>query len=93
MEPLKTENTTLQLLSSEKIKSIDDWEKSYPNLWLLIEVTREDFSQVYEGKLLALSENPVEFLQLKKSLKAKQIVNLTTRGISSNTVPTIWTKL
>ena len=80
-------------MNSEQIKSIADWETAYPETWLLIEVTREDFSQVYEGKLLALAEDPVEFIELKKSLKQQQIVNLTTRGVSAKEQPAIWTKL
>ena len=93
MHILAEEKSTLQIFNSDQIKSISDWEISFPDIWMLIEVTREDFSQVYEGKLLAIAENPVEFSSLKQSLKRKQIVNLTTRGISSNAKSTVWTKL
>lgn len=83
MEALTIETPTLQLVNANQIQSIEEWEASYPEKWLLIEVTREDFSQVYEGKLLAVAENAVEFIELKKVLKQKHIVNLTTHGISS----------
>jgi hypothetical protein len=93
MPILAEEKSTLQIFNSDQVKSISDWENSFPDIWMLIEVTREDFSQVYEGKLLASAENPVEFSSLKQSLKQKQIVNLTTRGISSNAKSAVWTKL
>ena len=80
-------------MNSEQIKAIAEWEAAYPETWLLIEVTREDFSQVYEGKLLALAESPVEFIELKKSLRQQKIVNLTTRGETQGEQPAIWTKL
>ena len=84
---------TLQFINASSVKSISEWENSYPDLWLLIEVTREDFSQVYEGKLLAVAENSLEFASLKQSLKQKQIINLTTRGTPSTMEPAVWAKL
>lgn len=93
MEPLAIEKPTLQLVNSKQIKAIEEWEAAYPETWLLIEVTREDFSQVYEGKLLALANDPAEFIELKKSLRQNRIVNLTTRGVPADEQATIWTKL
>lgn len=87
------EKLSLQIINSAQSKPITEWEAAYPEMWLLIEVTREDFSQVYEGRLLALAEDPAEFIELKKSLKQKQIVNLTTRGVVLSEQPAIWTKL
>lgn len=93
VELLALEKPTLQMVNANQSKPIEEWEAVYPELWLLIEVTREDFSQVYEGKLLAVAESPAEFIELKKSLRQQKIVNLTTRGDALSEQPAIWTKL
>ena len=59
---------------------IAEWQELYPERWLLIEVTKEDFSQIYEGKLIATAENSVEFLHLDKT----GLVTLTTYGATTN---------
>ncbi len=93
METAIVENPTLQLVKSDKVQTISELEEAYPETWMLIEVTREDLWQIYEGKLLALADDPAEFVNLKKSLKLDQIVNLTTRGVSIGDQSAIWTKL
>ncbi len=92
METVVSENSSLQIVRSNEIKPIVELEEMYPETWLLIEVAREDLWQIYEGKLLALAQDPAEFIELKKSLKAKQIVNLTTRGVSAGEQSAVWTK-
>lgn len=74
------QQSTLRLINAEDSKPIRELEHAYPGLWLFIEVTREDIHDVYEGKLIATAEDPMEFLEIDKLYHERGIVNLTTRG-------------
>ncbi len=83
------EKPTLRMINSTEIKPIEEWEEMYPELSLLIEVTREDIHQIYEGKLIATAENSIEFLEIKNDLRKKKVVNLTTRGVFLGPQPVV----
>jgi hypothetical protein len=68
------------MINSDEIKTIREWEQMYPRLWLFIEVTREDIHDIYEGKLIATAEDPMELVEIGKLYDERHIVNLTTRG-------------
>ncbi|MCI0487038.1 MAG: hypothetical protein L0229_10600 [Blastocatellia bacterium] len=74
------EKPTLRMIDSDESRSIEEWERLYPDLWLFIEVTREDAWEVYEGKLIATAEDSIEFVEIGRSYDERGIVNLTTRG-------------
>ncbi len=78
---LAEEKPSLRMIHSPESKMIGEWEHLYPELWLFIEVTREDVHQIYEGKLIATAENSIEFLDLGREYDKKQIVNYRTRGV------------
>ena len=81
------QNPTLQMINSSETKPIKELERLYPDRWLFIEVTREDLWEIYEGKLIATSEDPIEFVELGKMYHDRGIVNLTTRGIYTEPQP------
>jgi hypothetical protein len=87
MESITVEKPTLQLVNSEEVRAIEEWEQMYPDLWLFIEVTREDFSQVYEGKLVATAADPIEFIEIRRAYRNRGVVNLTTKGIPTGPQP------
>jgi hypothetical protein len=74
------EKPTLQMINAERPLTIEKWQELYPELALFIEVTKEDFSKIYEGKLIATAENPIEFLDLRQDFRSRNIVNLTAYG-------------
>lgn len=74
------EKPTLRMVNAEEVKAIEDWKDLYPGLALFIEVTKEDFSRVFEGKLIATAENSIEFLDLDKEYQEKGAVCLTAHG-------------
>jgi len=74
------EKPTLRMVNAEEVKTIEEWKELYPGLALFIEVTKEDFSKVYEGKLIATAENSIEFLDLDKEYQQSGVINLTTYG-------------
>ena len=71
---------TLRRIDATESKPIRDWERQYADLWLFIEVTREDEWEVHEGKLVATAEDPFEFLELDHRYHERGIVTLETRG-------------
>src|SRR5439155_27087077 len=72
------EKPTLRMINAEEAKTIEEWKERYPGLALFIEVTKEDFSKVYEGKLIATAESSIEFLDLDKKYQQSGVVSLTT---------------
>jgi len=74
------EKPTLRMIHSQEAKAIEEWQELYPELALYIEVTKEDFSKIYEGKLIATAESSIEFLDLDKDPDRRDVVHLTTYG-------------
>jgi hypothetical protein len=87
MEGIITEKPTLCIVNAEEARALEEWEEMYPDLWLFIAVTREDFSQVYEGKLIATAAAPTEFIEIRRTYRSRGIVNLTTKGIPTGPQP------
>ena len=78
--PLETEKTTLRMINAQESKPIAEWERLYPDLWLLIEVTKEDVWEVYEGKLIAAAEDLMGLVEVGKDYDRRGVVTLQTRG-------------
>ncbi len=74
------EKPTLRMINAEEPKTIEEWQELYPELALYIEVTKEDFSKIYEGKLIATAKSSIEFLDLDKDPDRRDVVHLTTYG-------------
>jgi hypothetical protein len=89
---LEDKKSTLRLINSDEIKPIKEWEESYPDLWLLIEVTKEDIWEVYEGKLIAAAEDPMDLVEIGKEYDKRGIVTLHTRGIYTEPQPVVVTR-
>lgn len=74
------EKPTLRMINSDQALPIAKLQELHPEQALLIEVTKEDFSQIYEGKLIATAESSIEFLELDKECERRGIVTLTAYG-------------
>jgi hypothetical protein len=81
--------STLRMINAQESKPIAEWERRYPDLWLFIEVTREDVWEVYEGKLVATAQDPMEFVEIGKSYRERGIINLTTKGAATQPQPAV----
>jgi len=81
------EKPTLQMINAQEAKTIEEWKGLYPERALFIEVTKEDYSKIYEGKLIATAENSIEFLDLDREYEKRGVVNLTTYGNSLDPQP------
>lgn len=78
---------TLRVINAEESKPIFDWETMYPDLWMLIEVTRYDEWEVYEGKLIATAVDSMELVDIGRSYDERGIVTLETRGVYAEPQP------
>jgi hypothetical protein len=74
------EKPTLRMINEDRALAIEKWQKLYPELALFIEITRQDFSKIYEGKLIATAEDSIEFLNLRNDFRRRNIANLTAHG-------------
>ena len=74
------ETQTLRLLNSTESKPIAEWKRMYPKSCLFIEVTQEDEWEVYEGKLIAMAEDSLEFLELAKAYDEQGLISLVCWG-------------
>lgn len=89
MEGITIEKPTLRIINAQENKTIEEWEKLYPETWLFIEVTREDLWEVYEGKLIATASDPMEFVEIGRDYRKRRIVNLTTRRVPAGPQPAV----
>lgn len=89
---LEDQKSTLRLINSDEIKPIKEWEESYPDLWLLIEVTKGDICEVYEGKLIAAAVDPMDLVEIGKEYDRRGIVTLHTRGVYTVPQPAVVTR-
>jgi hypothetical protein len=80
---------TLQIINHAESMTVSEWEELSPDRWLLIEVTREDERDVYEGKLIATAERLMEFVDLKKELRQRGVITFTTRGVLTGPQPAV----
>ena len=84
---------TLIIINSQKSRPIDEWRHLYPDRWLFIEVTREDIWEVYEGKLIATAEYPMELIEIERSYDEQGVVTLHVRGDYSDPQPAFVSRL
>ena len=61
-------------------KSIREWEKLYPDTWILLEVTGQENNEPVRGKVIATGRDPEEFQQKWKKQREKGILTMLTFG-------------
>jgi hypothetical protein len=61
-------------------QTIEEWEKQYPDLWILLEVTTEDDGEPRRGTLIATAHDPEDFQDLWKACRARGMLTMLTYG-------------
>jgi hypothetical protein len=61
-------------------KKVVEWEKAYPDAWILLEVTEEDDGEPVRGKLIATARDPEELQKAWKSHRTKGLLTMLTYG-------------
>lgn len=72
---------TLAMIPATEGKSPTEWEVQYTEaVWLFLEVTQKDQSQVHRTRLVATAADDAEFLDLARAYQAKDTEYMITRG-------------
>lgn len=70
-------------------KTIRDWEKQYPDTWILLEVTEEDDGEPVQGRLIATAHDPEELQEVWRFNRNKEILTMLTYGPSLKPGPEV----
>lgn len=70
-------------------KKIREWEKQYPDTWILLEVTEESDGEPVRGKLIATARDPGELHETWKRHRTKGILTMLTYGPPSEPAPAV----
>jgi hypothetical protein len=71
---LRIFDATPPTIDTVESKPIREWQRLYPHLWMLIEVTREDDCGVSEGKLITVAEDTDEFRDVVLSDRDRYLI-------------------
>ena len=70
-------------------KTIRDWEKLYPDTWILLEVTEQANGEPVRGKVIATGRDPDEFQEKWKKQRKKGVLTMLTFGPSQEPGPAV----
>jgi hypothetical protein len=79
----------LKRKSGEVEKAIREWEKLYPDTWILLEVTEQANHEPVRGKVIATGRDPEEFQQEWKKHREKGVLTMLTFGLSRQPGPAV----
>jgi hypothetical protein len=61
-------------------KTIREWEKLYPDTWILLEVTEQTNDEPLRGKVIATARDPEAFQRQWKKYREKGVLTMLTFG-------------
>lgn len=61
-------------------KTIQEWEKLYPDTWILLEVTEQVNDEPVRGKVIATARDPEQFQREWKKHREKGVLTMLTFG-------------
>ena len=61
-------------------KTIREWERLYPDMWILLEVTEQVNDEPVRGKVIATARDPEEFQTEWKGHRGKGVLTMLTYG-------------
>ena len=70
-------------------RKIREWEKQYPDTWILLEVTEESNGEPARGKLIATARDPEELHATWKRHRTKGVLTMLTFGPPSEPGPAV----
>jgi hypothetical protein len=79
--PSHTHSSSGSERRSERVeKKIQEWEKQYPDTWVLLEITEEADGEPVRGKLITTARDPGELHETWKTHRAKGVLTMLTYG-------------
>ena len=70
-------------------RRIREWEKQYPDTWILLEVMEESNGEPVRGKLIATAHDPEELHATWKRHRTKGVLTMLTYGPPSEPGPAV----
>ena len=61
-------------------KTIQEWEKLYPDTWILLEVTEQANEEPVRGKVIATARDPEKFQRQWKKYRQAGVLTMLTFG-------------
>jgi hypothetical protein len=61
-------------------KTIREWEKLFPDMWILLQVTEQVNNEPVRGRVIATAGDPEEFQQEWKRHRGKGVLTMLTYG-------------
>ena len=66
--------------NGEAEKTIREWERLYPDTWILLEVTEQSNDEPVRGRVIATARDPKEFQREWKRHREKGVLTMLTFG-------------
>lgn len=74
---------------NESEKTVREWERLFPDTWILLEVTEQDNSEPVRGKVLATGRDPEDFQDIWKKHRANGVLTMLTFGPPLKSGPSV----
>lgn len=79
----------LQMVNAREEHSLAEWQQLYPDLWLLIEVSREEDGEPLNGRLMAVAAEDMDLVEAWQLVTEQGKVAAILHGVYSETGPTV----
>ena len=78
-----------QFVNAPEERSISEWQQLYPDLWLFLEVTKEEEGEPRAGRLIAVDMEDINLVSVCQEYEQRGKITAMVRGISEEIGPTI----
>jgi hypothetical protein len=78
-----------QVIQTQEERSLAEWQQCYPDLWLLLEVTREEEREPLAGRLIAVAPDDMALVDLWQEYKRQGKITAMLHGRYTDAGPTV----
>ncbi len=79
----------LRMINAQEEHSLAEWQQLYPDLWLLIEVTREEDGEPLNGRLMAVASEDMDLIEAWRPVTEQGKITAIIHGVYSEAGPTV----
>jgi hypothetical protein len=81
--------TDLKVINAQEEHAIAEWQRRYPDHWLLLEITREDESEPISGRLVAVARHDISLVPLWQEQGRQGKITALVYGESTTAGPSV----
>ena len=78
-----------RVINAQEERPISEWQQLYPDLWLLLEVTREEEGELLKGRLIAVDPDDVNLVNLWQEYARQGKITALIHGLYTEAGPTV----